>query len=178
MNVLTRRTMSTAVVCVLVVLLLAMAAVSVMAAGTFYWTTIRDNTTSGNLNALTASDVDHVWGVASNNPPTGTNIFRTANASSATPLWTEDNIGGAYLSGIFALDNTHVWASGGNAGGTGDNTSAIYCWNSAGSSWDRQNNNSTAYQFNGAAALSSTQAWVCGNDAGTPNKGRIERRGL
>jgi hypothetical protein len=74
---------------------------------------------------------------------------------------------------MFALDNTHVWASGGNAGGTGDNTSAIYCWNSVGSTWDRQNNNGTAYQFNGAAALSSTQAWVCGNDAGTPNKGRI-----
>lgn len=169
MSVPTGRKVSIAAACALIVLLLAIAVGPAMGASAYYWTTIRDGA-NGNLNALTATDADHVWGVASG---TNTVIFNTSNAAAAVPTWTEATVTGVYLSGIFALDNTHVWVSGGNAGGTGDNTSAIYCWNSGGGTWDRQNNNGTAYQFNGAAALSATQAWVCGNDAGTPNLGRI-----
>ena len=165
------RKASIVAICAVVVLLLVMVVSSAMAAGTFYWTTIRD-ATGTNLNALSATSVDNVWGVAS-----GTNsvIFSSTNASSAVPTWTEKTITGVYVSGLFALDNTHIWASGGNAGpppvDSPDNTSAIYCWN--GSTWVRQNNNATQYQFNGATALSDTQAWVCGNDNGTPKKGRI-----
>ena len=156
----------------LAVLLLLVLTLSAATAEIAYtWWNIRDNT-AGRGSALTATDADHVWGVASKKPAQGgTVIFSTANASAAVPTWTEKTVEGAYLSGMFALDNDHVWAAGGDADGTGDNTSAIYCWNPGADTWDRQNNGGTAYQLNGAAALSATQAWVCGNNA--DNKGVI-----
>lgn len=170
MSTVTRRKVSIAAAFVLVVLLVVMTASSAMAASAYYWTTVRD-ANNGNLNALTATDADHVWGVASGGNSV---IFNSSNAGAAVPTWNDVTVMGVYISGIFALDGSHIWAAGGNAAGAPPNTSAILCWNPAGAgSWDAQNNNGTAYQFNGATALSSTQAWVCGNDAGTPNKGRI-----
>ncbi len=154
-------------------LLLLLLTLGAATAGSAYtWLNIRDNQTAGNGNAMTVSDADHVWGVASNKPANGgTVIFSTANASAAVPAWNEQTVAGAYLSGMFALDNDHVWVSGGDTTGTGDNLSAIYCWNPGAGTWDRQNNGGTAYQLNGATALSATQAWVCGNDA--TNRGVI-----
>ena len=64
MSTLTRRKASIAGAFVLVVLLVVMTAGSAMAASAYYWTTTRDGS-NGNLNALTATDADHVWGVAS-----------------------------------------------------------------------------------------------------------------
>lgn len=163
--------------CGLVVLLVAVMVAPAMGASAYFWAQIRDGGTAvgqsaGNLNALTATSNDTVLGVASNNPdvtepivPTASVVFRSDNATSAVPTWTETSISQVYVSGLFALNNTNIWASGGNAGAPNvfapDNVTAIYCWNGTG--WDRQNVGALQYQLNGAAALSPTQAWVCGN---------------
>lgn len=145
----------------LLAMLIGAMATPAAAADAYYWKQIRAGSSS-NLNALTATDADHVWEAGGNGTSTGY-IASTSNATAATPTWKGYTSADIYLGGIFALDNTHVWAAGGNAGASAPNTSAILCWD--GTKWDQQNNNGTTYQLNGAAALSPTQAWVCGVDS-------------
>ena len=172
-----RTIISLATTGLLLAMLLTSMAAPAMGASVYYWTQIRTGSYT-NLNALTATDADHVWEAGGT---TGGGISTSSNATATTPTWTQYALDGSdadhplvYLGGIFALDNTHVWAAGGNveSGPTYDNnTSAILCWDSGSSTWALQNNGGTHYQLNGAAALDATHVWVCGN--GASNVGRI-----
>ena len=157
---------------VLVVLLALLGATALLAlpgtssaASAYYWTQIRANTTLTNLNALTATDTDHVW-IAGGSGANG----HIAYTPDGGQNWTEYTETGNYLGGIFGIDNTHVWAVGDN----GSSSGRILCHDGSDGSWDPQNVGAPAkdYRMNAVAAVNQTQVWAGGRDRAT-NNGRI-----